>query len=465
MDAKLKAQFGSMIDAHLKDVLTGTRPSGGWLYENGPFSLTTEDLLSASIAGGSPLLNWIPSRLVDYRYTTVAHLEWVAPEGFDGSETYREFLRSVEIDECDFGPTAVWSGFEYQTEGAEWSFQSPVLKDTDFGLRDYDRTPIYAVRGDNRGQALATDAEWATARALILMEQHMNYNIIYGDRNNSVMEFDGLDTILNPGYVQSKVVGPGVPYFANPLVVNAATISDPAVLLDTIRGVVRKIRSRIRRRGWSVGPDDMAIVLPDGLWPYIAEAYAAGGGINFTNVYGFDGAMTFRDFNAELARIRTGGLGYGFIDVDGTPIPVLPDPNMGVNIDLDVEGTDVPAIAGDIFVLTRRVNGMTILEQKYINWNEFDYPTNGTEQVFRMPMFDGLVKGGWKIVNNSCFQYYVKAAGRLDAMYLPFQARINNVVLPTLMANENESGAFWSQDFYAYDGGRGGAGTSFLTPL
>lgn len=450
------------MKAFLKDTMNLPRNDSGWLYQSGPFSMLDNEPISEVIQGGSQLLNWISSRKVDYRYENVQHLEWIAPEGFDGSNTYAEYLAAIEIDDCDFGPAATWSGFEYQQEGANWSFTSPVLKEEDFGLKDFEKSPIYRVRGGMQGMSLQNDAEWATARALFLMEAHMNYLIAYGNRDNSVMEYDGLDKIITPGYVQSHAIGSGTPHWADPLVVNAAPVSDPLDILTLIRAMVRKLRLRAMSRNWGIAANDMAIVMPAAMWPYIADAHASGGNVGFVTTP-FEGRMTYSDFLRERARITSGGMGMGFIDVDGQPIPVIADGNMGHNVTIDPDGTPVPGVAGDIYILTRRANGITLLEQQYIDYSKLQHPHNGTQNDFTL--FGGIVRGGWKMINNSCFQYYLKAGGRLVSYFQPLQGRINNVVVETLMANENEAGAFWNQDFYAYNGARGGQGDVLLTSV
>ncbi len=455
-DETALAQF---LKAQLPDT---SRSSSGWLYENGPFSVNAEEAISEVISGGSPLLNWIPSRLVDYRTETVSHLEWIAPEGFDGSETYREWLRGITIDDCEFGPTAVWSGFEYEMSGAEWSFTSPVLKTRDFGEREYANSPIYRVRGGMIGQPLDNDADWATARAMFLMEQHMNYLAVYGDKGNSVMEYDGLDTIIQSGYAQSKKKGPGIPHWANPLVVNASASTTAADILKILRAVVRKQIQRALARKWSLQGGDMAIVMPAGLWAILAEALASGSGYNFDTNSSFNGQMDFRDFQAEYQRITSGGFGFGIIPVDGMSIPVIPDANLGNNVTIDPGGNEKPGIAGDIMILTRRAGGITLLEHQYTNWNAMKAPTQ-QENIFNA--FGGLVRGGWNQINNECFQYYVKAGGRLICNFMPLQARINNIVLETTLESENEAGAFWSPDFYAYDGVQGSSGNALLTAV
>jgi hypothetical protein len=448
---------------YAKDTLIGSHPTSGHLYQNGPFSFVSDDPISGVINDGSPLISWLPTRSVDFRFPTISHLEWVAPDGFDGSDTYAEYLRTVEISECGFGPHGVWSGFEYQTEEADWSFTSERLNEDDFGIRDFEKSPVYQLRGSNIGQPLDNDADWAVAKTLILMQQHMNYLVVNGDRTNSVMEYDGIDTVIAPGYVQSHLVGPGIPHWANPLVLNGAGVTDPVEILTMIRALVRKLRARLQARRWSLAQNDMIVVMPAGMWSYIADAHASGGNVGFvTN--NFVGQMTYRDFLAERSRIMQGGLGYGFIDVDGLPIAVLPEEGLGNNVTLNAGADDEgPGVAGDIFVLTRRANGMTLLEQQYVDWSRLDYPTNGTEDIFTIQ--NGIMKGGWLLENNVCFQYYLKARGRFVSNMQTLQGRINNVAVSTLMTSENEGANFWSPDFYAYDGAQGGAGVNLLTPL
>lgn len=442
------------LETHAKDTMTGTRNTTGNLYQNSPFSANIDEPLSLVISGGSPLMNWIPSRLVDYRYEAIAHIEFVTPEGMDGSQTYRDYLAALEIAECDYGPTAVWSGFEYQQEGGTWSFQSPVLKHEDFGMRDYEKSPIYTVRGDNAGLvSLKNDADWATARALLALEGHMNYNLLFGDRNNSVMEMDGLATVIDTNYVQNRRVGPGTPHWANPTVVNGATLGTPKEVLAQVRALVDQRLRRARMKGWSVAPGDIAVVLPSGMWQYLAEEIAKNGGYTGVEV------NNYRDFASERSRINQGGLGYGFIEVSGRQIPIIPDDGLGVNTTI-APGTDDQeyGISGDIFVLVRRASGITLLEQQYIDWTKLNTPAD--EEKFTL--FGGSVRGGWKILNNKCFQYYVEMGGRLVTYFQPMQARLNNVFLPTTLVNENESPFFWNQDFYAFDGQRGGNGTPLL---
>ncbi len=122
------------------------------LYNTGGYwSLATGEVISDVVQGGSQLLNWIPSRGVDTVESRVAHLSWVGPANFDGSQSYGQYLASLDPeDECGYGPSADWNGFEYAHQGAEVSTSSPVLKPKHWGGRYVDAQPIMRINGSLR---------------------------------------------------------------------------------------------------------------------------------------------------------------------------------------------------------------------------------------------------------------------------------------------------------------------------
>lgn len=447
------AALDAYMKAHIKEV-SGSRADSGWVYQNGPFSLIDGDIISEVVQGGSDLVQWLPTKLVTARFERVAHLEWVAPHGFDGSQTYRDWLSTIVIADCDYGPTTDWNGFEYQMDGGEWSWQSPVVTIRDFGQKDFEQTPTYTVRGDNMGMiSIDNDADWGIARAMIANEQHVNYVYVYGDRNNSQMEIDGIDQIITTGYVQNKRVGKGTPTFANPLVVNGASLQTPKEVIVAIRMVIRRLLLRAKQRQWAIADKDMAVVLPATMWVYIAEELAKTGG--YTNLW----PSNYSDFRRERDSVLTS---MSF-PVDGRNIPVLLDNTMGQNVTLNAGlSTESSGVSGDIFVLTRRANGIALLEAQFLDWNQFDNPKITSNNF---SLLGGVARGGWKVTNEKCYQYFVEMAGRLVTRFQPLQARINNVVVETLMGNEMESPNFTSPNFYAYEGKRGGAGVALLNPL
>ena len=453
------------ISRYLKDTMpAGGRPNSGYLYENGPFSLIDNDIFSAVVSGGGPLMTWLPTRFINNRYDHVAHLEWIAPEDFDGTQTYAEYLANIDIDDCGYGPSTSWSGFAYQMNGGSFSWTTNMMKPyQDGGTKYYEQSPTYTMRGAQQNMPLSSDREWAIARLFHVMQAHLDYVLKHGDRANSNMEWDGIDTIIRQGYVQSRRIGPGVPHWADPIVVNGVTLNDVSDILTRVRQVVRRLRTRIAARNWTVNPDDMAILLPATMWNQLAEYIAMGAMYRYSNTFGFAGDQNFRDFRAEYSATRQGGMGYGTIDVDGVPIPVLADANFGMNVTIDPSGTPTPGVMGDIYVLTRRANGITLLEQQYVDWRSLDYPADREDIV---ELEQGHVRAGWITESNKCYYYYAEMAGRMVSYFQPLQAVIRNVVVETLDSNEMEAGAFYAPDYYAYgEGNQGGLGTSYLTPV
>lgn len=446
------------IVRYLKDVMPASgRGTGPFLYENGPFSLLEGDVFSSVVTGGSALLQWIPTRLITDRFKPVNHLGYVAPANFDGSQTYADWLaENGVVDECGYGPTTTWNGFAWQASGGSFSWRTQMMKPyEDGGMRYYENMPIYTVRGQ-AGIPLSSDREWAIARLFIVMQQHLDYVIKHGDATNSNMEWDGLDTILRPGYVQARLIGPGNPTWANPEIVNGANLTITQVLTQ-LRGMVRRILNRANARQWEIAPNDMAIFMPSAMWDNIAEHVASGAMFRFINTYGFSGDVSMRDFLSMYNQIRQGGLGFGTINIDGRDVPVLVDHSLGYSSTI---GSDTPAITGDIYVLTRRANGINLLEQHYVDWRQLDYVTTTTENYVNLQQ--GFVRAGYVVEANKCYYYYAEMAGRVMSYMQPMQGVIRNVTIPTLVENEVQGANFYSPDFYAYGGRRGGQGDSLL---
>lgn len=438
--------------------------TNGLLYRDGGFwSMCTDEVISDVVQGGSVLMQWIPSRGVDTIQSNVAHLAWVGPDGFTGSTTYMEYLAGLaDPGNCSYGPSDDWNAFEYAHQGFTVSRTSPTLTPEDFGSRFCDRQPVMRVRGDAAGINLENDAEWAMAKAGIGLEGHLNWNLIYGDPTIAKYTYDGLDVIIQPGWVSSKLIGGGSAVFSDPLVVNGVGLATPQAILQKVKGLVRKIRNRASQRGYTITANDMAIVLPTAIWTYIADAIALGllMAVAPSNI---TVNITPEGFQRERERVTSGYYGFGFIPVDGIPVPVITEDTMGANVDMTITNEEdeeevVAGVTGDIFILTRYFKGITILEHQFFNWNVLgNYPAEN--EVIQQ---NGMLRTGWVTEANKCFYYYAEMKARILSSFQPLQARINNVTVASLLENENESGSFGSQDWYAFDGERGGQGVALL---
>jgi hypothetical protein len=432
------------LGATQKDSMpAGGRPAGNnRLYENGPFSLFDGDIISAAVPASSTLAQWIPTRAVTSRATHVQHLEYIKPKGFDGTtETYANWLRDHGvIDSCGYGPSTTWNGFRYEMTGGTFSWTTDQMKVyPDGGLKYYEQQPSYTVRGNNGiAMPLNSDKDWAVARTMFAMQQHLGYVLDYGDLTNSDMEWDGLAQVLTPGYIGSRVVG-GVANWADPITVNAGAM-DVQELAQTIRVVARRIIKQARQRQWTINAGDMALYMPATMWDNLVEFIAMGAMERYSNTYGFDGNMSYSDFVSMRDSIRRQG-----IVVDGVPIQVLTSENTGDNATTAIDGSDVPAVVGDIYILVRRAGGLTFLEQQYVDWSSLDYPAINENQF---PLQGGIVRAGWVTEANKCYYYYAEMGGRLVSYMSPMQGRIMNAVVPTLGSDENIASAFYKQDWF-----------------
>lgn len=442
---------GFTSDLHKKDVVP-PQQTRNWVYTNGPFTLHDNEVYSMVVSGGSPLMQWIPTGRMDAREVHVQHLSWIAPEGWTGQD-YGAYLAGLTIGACEYGPAPDWSGFEYVINYGEASFRSDPLKDDKFGLRQSKLTPIYTVRG-TPGIQMQTDADFALAQTALLLEQHLNWNVIYGVEGGN-LQWDGLDQIMTPGYVAAHVTGAGLPNYTDPIVVDGSTLADAESVLKYIKHIVRKIRGRAHMRGWQIRTADMAVVMPMAFWPIIADVIACGAGSTCvgTGTLGASLWNTPRDAREERNRITSGYLGYGFIEVDGQPVPVIPEGALGVN-----GGTaEQPTVTGDIFVLVRQIAGIRTLENQFLNYGMLNLPPVD----FRL-MQGGIVKTGWITENTKCYYYFSEMTGRLVSRMQAFQGRITSVTLNTLLENMEESSTFTSS-YWALEG-QAGAGVLVPSP-
>lgn len=414
------------------------------LYENGPFTLFNDEVYSSMASGGSALMQWLPVGTIKSRVSHVQHLNWVAPEGFDGStQTYPEWLASNGIiDECGYGPSTSWSGFTWQHTGGSFSWTTGTMKPyEDGGIRYYEQQNAYMLRGVNNGMRIDNDKDFAISRILYSSEQHLDYVLHYGDLSNSNMEWDGLDQIIRPGYVPSRAIS-GTPSWAEPIVANGAGLSVSQVL-TAIRIAVRRIVGRAMDRNWGINAGDMVVYMSRTMWDNLAEHVAAGAAHKYTNTYGFEGKMNFDVFDRRYREARQGGAyGHGTLILDGgIAVPVICSSSMGDN---STSGGNA-SVTGDIYILTRRAGGMDLLQQQFLDWTNLDYPAIGENQI---AIQGGLLRTGYVQESNKCYYYYAEMQGRVSSFMQPMQARIMNVTVPTLGESENESSAFFMQDFY-----------------
>lgn len=452
-DPRLLYEAGNNYARHT----IGAANQDGLIYKDGPFTWMTGELISDVVYGGSPLMQWIPFEPMEpTREETVSHLSWVAPSGWQPqTQSYSAYLAALEPevpDICDpVCLTGDWAAFDYNVKYGNVCTSSGKLTTDEFGMRQHRNVAIPAVRGPNTGINMQTDADWARARAAIVMEQHLDWNLLFGVQG-SFLQWDGLYQLLTPGYVAAHFVGNGAPHWAEPIVVDGSIAADCGEIIALVKSVIRIIRKRIMQHNFRVSPSDMAVVLPYALWAEILDCIACGG---ITGCGTAPTGYTIADWRAERDRAATGGLGWGVFEVDGQFVPVIPLDGIAVG-SVDGEGNQV--VTGDIFVLTRRVNGMNAIAQQMFDWSQID---GFLEATYNTTLGQGgIFKETWISENDECFQYRTSARGRNLIRMYPLQARIASVSLTVPMdVNLELESAFLDPYFY------GAIDDGVLTPV
>lgn len=439
-------------------------PPNGTMLNGGPFSLTNETVFNGLPvnSGGSAISRWLPTGKMKGRKKEVQHLEFITPHGFDiETQTYAEYLAGLEIGECGYGPSADWSGFAYQSDGGSFSLSTKMLKQIESGgIPYYESMPLgfgYDLVGANgTTMRVEDDSEWALALVLMMAEDHLNYVTTFGYRENSDMEWDGVSAIVTNGYVEAHTVGRGVPHWANPLIVDGSAMVTAAEILGQMHQMVRHIRRRAQLKNWNIAPGDIVFYMSSLMWDNLAHHIALGGVEQITAAYGVATSTSYDAYLNRLQGIRTGGFGMGMIPIDGVPIYVITDPNMGVNSTVTVGAVTSQAVTSDIFLLTRKAGNFQLWSHDFLDYSDLGGPRMPNESF---GVQNGYGKAGVITEANKCYFYYMEMVGRLSCNMLPLQGRITSASLPVLSGYGNEAPSFTSQDFYPY------VAKGSLTPL
>lgn len=403
------------------------------IYKDGPFTWRTDEIILDVTNGGSPLMQWLPFEPLENREESVTHMSYVAAAGYQPTQqSYADYLDELSVgDECDRECiTAEWGSFEYTMMYGKACAASRTLTLDDFGMRQHKKTPIPRIRGPRAGYNLENDALWAIGQSGIVLEQHLDWNLLYGihGRNH---QWDGIRQLLTPGYIDSHLVGSGAPLWANPIQLDGTNITTCEGLAEAVKNLVRYLRKEIQDRNWRVGLTDMVIVMPTTFVNYIMDCIACGA---MTGCGTQPTGYTIADWRAERARLMRGGVGYGILEIDGVPIPILP--LNGIAQDgVDDEGNFVTT--GDIMVLTRRVNGINCLATQLL-----DYTSLNGWDLYKRAVGENVwtANGGhfmhrWHEINKTCVKYSTEVTGRNVLRMAPLQAILSSVTIFTTLPN------------------------------
>lgn len=436
----------------------GPRTSANKIYDSGPWTWYADDIISDVSFAGSELIQWIPtsSRPLENKKKTVSHLGWIAPEGWGETTAltdYSAWLEEHLVADCEYGPSTKWDAYQYEMGYGDASFSSDRFDIIpDFMItQEYDRSPVYAIRGPNAGMRLDSEAEFGIARTVQMMQQHLNWNIHSGVAGGN-MQWDGISSILTASYVSNHASSgsstTGLTDWANPLIVDGSTLTAPEDILQVLMEMVRRIRRRLIPRGMAPAPGDMAIYMDESMWSRLVDAMVVLGLVPANPNY-VTGGQTPGNVIQDRNMFMSGGLGYGYLPVDGFNVPIMPANGIGFT------NPTTTTVSGDIFILTRRGGGMTFLEQQYFDWSTARIP-EGLDVDWDVSA-SGLFKYGWFKDGQKCYRYYLGTGGRLVSYFQPAQGRLMNVTM-SVTPLENIEGLFPNENFYALDSTTGTIG-------
>lgn len=443
-----------------------------------------EDVISEIVPGGSQLINFIPSLETDAWSIDVGHLSGIWGEGFDGSKSYMEYITddfTVAADpaECDWGEGAV--EFAQHTYSLGLKRISTSSKNHPLGIFDGGGMKQHAsqpsmprIRGEFAGNAITNDRDWIAAMQGKLLHDHVNWMAINGDEDipSKMGMADGLDKIFSTGWVNNHIVGTGSAPFSDPMVSSGVALTTPATVLAKIQMDVWRVYNRMRSRGYIPRLGDIAIAMPTAFWRQLAAVISVGLLMKKGTVTGIDVVTNPEVIQREYDRITNwndmfgGAVGQfgGFIPFDGFNVPVILDDNLGKNSTVAASGN--PAVTGDIYTITRSAFGQSILEQRYINYNNIPdavNPKTGEKPVIFM---DGMIRAKWvpTTTTQECW-YWAMDMHYAIASYMQWlQCKITDVTLEMDADDTVESGSWTHPNYHLFEGADGGAGNALLVP-
>lgn len=379
-----------------------------------------DDLISLTMAGSSPLLDWLMFEGTNECVIEYNMIDWIRPE----NGTRAGWL----ADPCADPPGSEFGNTCYRiNDFGRLRFAAPTRDITKVGLKYCEKQPVYRVDGTR----VDNDLEWGAFMAMQNVSAELHREIIDGS-TSTAGQFDGLQQIVSTGYIDcngkratsmdSIVVdwngnqldgGAGITWTDGR---GARNIGSTYNFIDTLLDIVRTIRQRIKMapllKAQNMQVGDMILLVTSQMARCILDAYTCwsvcpGQQFNEANIDTLEG----RNFRNE----HLGGLfGDGRIFLDGFEIPIL-----AYDWNLQTGNT-----TSDVYVLTRGVgNQMTMMGQ----YNDFEQaPLDSISGETMFTTDDGRFLHG-HVEDYTCVSQWSELQPRIVA-YAPWTlARIQDV--------------------------------------
>jgi hypothetical protein len=369
------------------------------------------DLVSLSLAGVSPFLDWLGWQSSDvYRlvhefivYNRAAYANCVKSPGW-------------LADPCA-DPNGIESLFaELVIEGfGSLGRMGPVRDVSKAALNYCEKSPRFRIDG----LQISDDLEYDIVRATEVLIQDLLSLAITGN-HSTAGQFDGLENLVIDTYSNSILNSIVVDWNSNDLdggsgvTWNGAGIASTVDFVSLLMALVRSIRQRInlvpsiRSGGFQTG--DLALVMPGSyvgclLNEYTCWSVCAG---DYALMNTFE-ARRFRD------ALNGGMFGAGQITIEGVTIPILPVDQL-----INGDGTF------DVYLLSRGVGNWRWLYGQYNNMN-LVAPLASSKTGLAYSALDGGRIMQWTKAQNLCLEQIVEMQPRIVLEAPWAQVRIQNV--------------------------------------
>jgi len=397
-------QFGQPGNFKRKQDLTPTTVT---LYAScGLFSVCGPDSVLSRVITDDQFTEWLGFRENHDEYQFIKTLDWVGPYGTaDHDPTH------AAGDACDDPASVEWGTCEFLIEKGLLRQCGDPLDITKVGERYCDKQPLYTIDG----MQIDNDIEWQSILSGLVLNGELNRYLIVGNKAVDG-EFDGLEQLVNTGYVDVHTGQACTPVDSIVSDWNYAAMS--ATLLERIFAYIRRIKMRAKKMG-GVARDDMIIMLPSFLRDCLMETWVCYGICDETG----DSTSRWETRDRNERYVGKGTYGDGYITVDGVDVDILTNDNIPLT-------SVAPYFCSDIYILTRRLGNIPVMFGQFQDMRLGDRALQnamGTQGFTKYITTDMGRFIHWVKTDNLCIQVCsaIKPALYLAAPWA--QARIDNV--------------------------------------
>lgn len=368
------------------------------------------DVVSLSLAGVSPLLDWIGWLSTNtYRLVRdfVLYNRSAGTPGEGGQIPTIGWL----CDPCADPNGIEWSHDSLVVEGfARLARTSPVRDGTMVGMKYCEISPRFRIDG----KPITDELEYDIIRAAEVVIQDLVYQILNGNAD-TCGQMDGLPQLVNDNYTNPMLNSIVIDWNSNGMdggsgaTWNGYAIPTDANFISLLMSIVRRIRARINMvpiiRANNIAYGDIILAMPSSFIPCLLDAFTCWSVCpNDFSQYVSTGVMTSadlqktRDFRNAL---NGGAFGAGQITIEGITIPILP-----------VDGLITGYNSFNAYILTRGIGGWNWL---YGQYNGMDpvatWMSSNTGKAYSS--LDGGRLLNWAKSENTCIKQFVEMQPRL----------------------------------------------------